>query len=699
METRIEIFRGGLWRELKLKDKTSIKYNAVINRIGKLDVREISHTNTFSIPIISQNINVLGINFFSPSALAVTLNSKFEAKYYVEDKLLQSGFLIINNTRDGNINVNFIDEALSIIDIWGSTSYRSLLTSESSSIPSDYQTAIAAMTGYSMTKVAVLAFLPPVGARGYNLAYFPNNLNVVGDEFQLDNTGVRVDDAFNPYQSRPIFNVKALFDLACEAYGYTSDFTNIDLDILKSECMVSAKLGEGVTADSALQTHNYYQVSSINYYSVIESGTNDYYRFAYEYGSDAETLRPSDITGWPTPPNFAGGYENQYCILVPKINNSISGLITYTSTITRSVSSTPNPRVHDVYAAWEDTSLPPNNWLFQALTPINDNSTSTTIDFQIDKFELSSSKPANAGELLGLIYQERFSCSSGLVTLVNVNTSEEYVPDDSGVVFDEYKQFGNDTVDLTYAASEKNIKTLLSSYMQKEAILMQINSKTKVIKFFTYGYYETQKENGVYMDWSQYLRKYSSFYYNTDYGKNYYKKNRIGLSEPYSGNSYSLEINNQGVENKLKDSGDNLVKNFKDIENIVSVNNTTTPYFEYKNTGLGLVSIGTPLGTLSQQRADGTVQGNTTGVAAALNVNYSSLPIGVREWYTLVDRAIKVEAKFLLPVSEIKELDLSKPVFVEGLGGFFIVEEIAEYVNAQTTVNVKLIKLVDNLKA
>ena len=57
-----------------------------------------------------------------------------------------------------------------------------------------------------------------------------------------------------------------------------------------------------------------------------------------------------------------------------------------------------------------------------------------------------------------------------------------------------------------------------------------------------------------------------------------------------------------------------------------------------------------------------------------------------------------MEAIFLLPVDEIKNIDLSEPIYVEELGGFYIIEEIKEYTNGQTPVMVKLIKLLDDLR-
>ena len=63
-----------------------------INKIGKVDKREISHSNTFSIPYIFHNTDALGLNIFNVHKLAVSLNQKYAAKYYKEGILLQTRF-------------------------------------------------------------------------------------------------------------------------------------------------------------------------------------------------------------------------------------------------------------------------------------------------------------------------------------------------------------------------------------------------------------------------------------------------------------------------------------------------------------------------------------------------------------------------------------------------------------------------------
>jgi hypothetical protein len=169
METRIEIYKDELWQALRLEQDAAIKYNAVINKVGKVATREISHTNTFSLPHVHHNIQVLGLNVFNPSELAKAMNSKYIARYYVEDKILQSGFVVINNTNEGKININFIDESLELTAKWGSTTFQELLQDEVIEFPTDYATAISELRNYDMDKTALLTKLPNVGTRGYSL--------------------------------------------------------------------------------------------------------------------------------------------------------------------------------------------------------------------------------------------------------------------------------------------------------------------------------------------------------------------------------------------------------------------------------------------------------------------------------------------------------------------------------------------------
>ena len=61
VKNRVEIYRDSVWTALELYENRSIKYNALINKIEGINSREISHTNTFSLPRTEINITALNI--------------------------------------------------------------------------------------------------------------------------------------------------------------------------------------------------------------------------------------------------------------------------------------------------------------------------------------------------------------------------------------------------------------------------------------------------------------------------------------------------------------------------------------------------------------------------------------------------------------------------------------------------------------
>ena len=263
LRTRVEILKGTEWVELYLGEEKVIKYNVVINRVGTINSREIKHSNTFAIPYVSQNIQALDINKFNPIDMASALNVKYKAKYYVREKLLQIGYIVVNNTESGVININFIDEALGIIEKWGATTYKDLITSGNPSIPSDYATNIAALRNWSLTHSGIVPATTSVGSRGNKLTLFPNNLNAIGEKFQILNSGVRLITGFNPYQSRPIWNTKAFFDLVTESFGYTPHYDpSVDWDRLKRTYLIESKLDSSSNSDQPYSSETYGPIAS-----------------------------------------------------------------------------------------------------------------------------------------------------------------------------------------------------------------------------------------------------------------------------------------------------------------------------------------------------------------------------------------------------------------------------------------------------
>lgn len=730
MRNRIEILKGLDWIELYLGEEKSVKYNALINRVGSMSTREISHSNTFSLPYVHQNIQALDINIFNPKQLAKAFNSKYIAKYFVKDRLQQEGFLVVNNTENGAINVNFIDGALDIVEKWGSMNYYQLLRSETLLIPEPYKAALDEMKAYNMAKDIILTPLPNMVGRDYPIAKFPNNLNAVGDRFQKPTEGNRLPDTFNPYQSRPIFNTKALFDIAIETFGYTPYYDDsINWDKIEKTYMIEKGLSQSEkneNAGSVTTTYPLVDSNSAYAFATLVPGYS-YVHFVYPNEVEARTanqILPNSLY-WIYYYSFAGNlgeasnvdlkdWRNlDRALLMPSQNNFTNGSMQWSfDTPFRPVfyNEGLNENV-EVATSWFDDLRPLYN-IFPAFRRLIGNltltriSTGWNISIVVPKSELGikpigedlGEAPAGmVGQFLGLtldITINNVAAGTPNVSIRNMVYSET-TPEKDVVTYDQYDQYDSLNVDLRHAAPRSaTVKELLSAIMQKEGILMSFNNRLKQIKLFSYSSYITRKNEGNYSDWSDYLRKYDAPLYNTDYGNEYAVTNEVGLSEPYKGNTYKLILANQVSGSKYKSYATNYNTKFKDIEALKLIFNPTTPYFEYTNKGLGLVEIGeTNLGQLTQVTADALQQGTFTGLCPVSNVNYADLPNGVLSWYNLIDQSVRCQSKFLLPLDVVKNIKLEEPIYINNLGGFYIIEEIEEYIDAQTPVNVKLIKL------
>jgi len=709
---RIEILKNGNWVELEFRDSKSVKYNARVNKIGETKNRQIGGSNTFSLPNTWKNINALGINVFNQSQLARSLNSKYNAKYFINDQLIKVGFLLINNTLRGDINVNFVDEAFDVISRWSSITYKELLLNIAYDIPADYAASIAELRGYSLPTNAVLTPLTEVGTRGYNLCLFPNNLNVIGDQFQQNNAGIRVDNVFNPYQSRPVFNAMSLFDLATERFGYTAIYDpSVDWATIESTYMVGSSNKDNEDSDSVFETVPHEVIEQVGEFwaeavSVVLRATSSLMIFP-----QSVSVNPADYSNWVNNPILEDNPSlNGNYVFVPNLESGNAGEIDFQFNVSPDAHSNVRVRVilywhplvqgDPIVSTYYSSGLPigdPNEFPAGVIELNVDPAREFDIELNVNK-SIINLAPAGVGAFIGMQIGYRQNQLYSYNTLLSSMRAIEVILPVDVIAFDEFGQFLPNTADLTFGAPTESLKTLLTSLMHKEGILMDINNDTKVIKFFTYGQYETQQDNGNYGVWDEYLLKYNPPTWKTNFGNEYGKINSIGLNDPYLGNTFKYNLVNQGQENRYKATAEDYNKNFKDVEQVVNVRNTISPYTEFTNKGLGLIQYrGALAGVLSQQRADGSIQGDFTGLPLMANVNYATIPQGVTEWYRLVDNAVRVKQDFLLPAPIIKNIDLSEPIYIGELGGFYIIEEISEYENSSTPTSVSLIKLIANL--
>ena len=748
MRTRVEIFKNNTWVELVLKEE-NIKYNLLSNKIGNFEQRRISHSNTFALPYVSENIVALDINVFSPTLMAESLNKKYAARYFVKDKLQQKGFLVINNTVRGEINVNFIDEALVITDEWGKRTFRELLLTLStislpnSVISTQFINVIVELSNYETDKTQQVLNAPSCICTGDDpsiegkeiyIARYPNLLNSIGDKFNIDSHGVRKLDSFNPFQSRPIFSIFGFIYIICQAFGYRLRLdSSVDFELLRDTYLTS----KGVEQGTPLVDSTVFSVTptllvgfpQFLFRNSIFSDEGRHYFFQYPNTpvtydalgrkTGVQSLTPNEIGGGynltvPTATRVAD-VQNQKCIV--KIESTFVGEVEWTGSFVGVPVGDLSIAIIEAKSVWKLPVPGPGSPYIVIEAPfVTTNVIISGQSFTItgDKAQLNNI-PSGTTEFIGLrlrIATITDSSATHLVSTMKDFRFREKVVLNGSVSYDSYGQYLHNHTNLLSLAPDTPIKELLANVLQQQGLLLvferDLQGVQNIVKLLTYGAYRSRVQEAragelnKYYDWSIYHQKYIPPLWNTDYGAMYGEVNEVSLSNPFPGNvgriQISTNITSQGFKTKLIPLAKNGTKSLKDVSLVNSIFNTET-YFEYTLTEQGLVSCSFDQfleGTRKQFNAEQDVSTiNCAPLPKLSNVIYSDdfLPIGIKEWYYLVDVAVRCDATFLLPTLVLQTLDLSKPVYVESLGGFYIVEEIPEYTDDTTPVKVKLIKL------
>jgi len=753
MKSRVEIFKDNRWIQLVLKEE-KIKYNKLSNRISVLESRKISHSNTFILPYVSENIIALDINVFSPRLMAEALNRKYIARYFIKDKLAQKGFLVINNTIRGEINVNFIDEALVITDQWGSITFKQLLHQlgadpsffTKSIISSTFMDNINLLKNYETDKTKKVLNVPSVICTGGDLsiegkevyiARYPNPLNNIGDKFNIDSEGIRKLDSFNPFQSRPIFSIFSFCYIICHAFGYKLKLDpGVDFKLLRDTYLTNKGVEEGTPASESTVSSVTPTISSQEpqfwNYDKRGPGTGDnegWFEHFFVYPDTAVTIdpfgkkngveskRPNEVSGYIPSHSYSRVRQNlqiQNCIVQIEQNPFI-GVVTWTGNISKR---TPDNRFEFISFVAKSIWLNSVGIAFES---------DFTITFETvildpvrsfivtgDKDQLNNTPVGGVlfvGLILRVVIRHEDQYYNDVPEMKNLHFTEKVLPQGK-TSYDAYGQFLQNHTNLLDLAPDTSVKDLLSNTLQQQGLLLtferDLNGTQNIVKLFTYGAYRDRvKEARVgglnkYYDWSKYHQRYIAPFFNTDYGSQYGEVNEISLSNPFPGNSgriqISTNITSKGFLTKLVPLVKNQTKALDDVSAVSSILNTD-PYFEYtlKTQGLVRCSFDEYLpGTRKQYNAQLTVSTiDCSPLPQLSNVIYSDdfIPIGIKEWYYLVDVALRGQATFLLPIVVLQTFDISLPVYVESLGGFYIVEEIEEYTDDVTLVKVNLIKL------
>lgn len=818
MKTRIEIFKNGDWLELKLKSE-AVRYSLVANRMGSLDSRRISHSNTFELPWVSENIIALGIDNFSPVYMVAALNRKYPAKYYVKDKLLQKGFIVINNTIRGSINVNFIDEALAITEQWGLYKFSDLLVNLGQQIsdfpnhiicpnilsqinaqkvwPTD-KTKSTTVQVNNTTKCVLTDTEPTIHNKEIFLTRFPNTVDSIKSKWQLDATGIRKIDTFNPWQSRPIFSVYGFLYIICQAFGYQ---LRLDASVNQIELRDSYLIEKGIdsgSADSAVAVVSTTATISSpkpgrqaiwwkSYDHGLGAGDNEgFFEFFFEYPNNETVFHSSfpppfgmDLVSDGTTYDPATGKKTgvrslAYSSLSPIPPHSYNNLRSSQPDL-RVVARIENPTGQGTgrnvawigKLVWEGfvksdapnllfdyiDFIPMSVWtrsdngqnfyqyIAEEKTLFNNATTGVNADgikarsFAItcDKEQLnaqattpvpgapSGTSLTFVGVMLGIVVRNQDNYYQHDPYITDMHFTESIVPS-SKTGYDKYGQLNSITTNLLSLAPNVLIKDLLSDVLQQQGLLLtferDLNGVQNIVKFFSYKLYKDRVVLGQagdktqYYDWSEFHQRLIPPLYNTDWGPEYGQLNDISLAKPFAGNVARIKagtnLTSQGFLTKLNPLVTNQPKLLNDITAVDIIVNSV-PYDEYtvEDKAIIFADFSTNLtGTRKQVSAEQVTVGppptntvlpsvNSASLPFISNIIYtaSSFPLGVEYWYELIDKSVRCYATFLIPLYVIQNFDITKPVYIESLGGFYIVEEIPEYTDDITPIKISLIKV------
>ena len=352
---------------------------------------------------------------------------------------------------------------------------------------------------------------------------------------------------------------------------------------------------------------------------------------------------------------------------------------------------------HPVFCVWKNSTdgLPP---IIEVVPTVVDETNQFSINAIVDK-DYFDNTPDQA-ELNGVIGLYITGYSEGIIqgagNMLFMEVTETNSPPGHVSYDPDTGEFLQENIDLTYAAPKDSITKLLTGLMHKEGMLMNIDHTNKEVEFFSYSYYKIQVNNGVFYDWTHYLQEYVNPDFNTQYGQQYAITNRLGLSNPYSGNTVDIILGNQSSQSKYKEFKENYLKDFRDVKKVDNVNiSGSVDYVEYEVSGLSLVEHEGDLPSLKNFDWDKNDYGNLIDLPYIKNVNFTIIPDGVSWWYNLIDTAVRAKPTFLIPAEVASNLDLRKPIYVGQLGGFYILEELEGYQDSSTPVRAKLIKIPD----
>jgi len=734
----IKVVVSGGYEALELYSGSKVSYNSIMNKIGNLSTREISHSNTFSIPKTVTNNRILNLNEFNYDSLARGLNEKFRAQTLFDGVKIGDYYLVINKTDDKDIKINLLDKSYDLLDKWRSITFHEILTNSSyyTGFPQSYQDQLLSLKEYEWYLDEGIAQIPSIN--GTPICWFPNTVNQVGDSFNTEQPfggsaseeeGRRLEMGYlNPAQSRPIWNVYKFLEMVCLAFGYTISYgSEVNQTDLKQLGIVSPDANKSSTStveDRDFTIVNSSEILPIESYTFIEIVNGEdppdlRYEYGCVYGSgvsglkivtpsslltsipDAETLLGA-FDGFFVSPDGVEAWKTSGCMITPDVVAEDTEL-TYEHDLDPRIGVTiqQNPGVGSEigfkdtrFSLWKNASgnvaavlrTTTDNLMGEmAKAPSNFFQSDFIGVVQITYYRWGYIDQSNYTQITPLPHLVNYSVREQYSEVIgdNINDVDEYVVDEG-------------TTDLTFGAPRTKILELVSGILKYRGLILNINQEDETVLVTSYTDILNNGTLGNYIDLSDEFLPNLKSTFNTDFGKDFGKVLDIGLRTPFPGNKspYDLPFTN-GVELKYADSVEYLNSTYSDIIKLLQIRNPGfSEFLEVSADSLSLVKYISNITDRGIYNSDTSYLTNPYMNSAYLSFSNTDSAT-LHSWLDLIAKGVKVTAKFSLSVSKYNSIanNMDFPVYIQGLRGFFIVDEIKEYNGSDTITEIRLIKI------
>lgn len=243
-------------------------------------------------------------------------------------------------------------------------------------------------------------------------------------------------------------------------------------------------------------------------------------------------------------------------------------------------------------------------------------------------------------------------------------------------------------------------------------ILVSGDSTDKKINFTSYKHIKDKKLVGNYVNWSKYLVSVESS--DSDFGSEFFNSSIQQNSNAMKSNKRMFDLNSDLYESKgvvLESEFSDAISykteiNFPNLITdgtaiVYKTDNrlpSETYYSRHLQKEVEESAITSPddinqPGQIGDFHVNWFKDYNYNYLDEVYDINLNPTAGHFKDYIDIVNNSSKIKTEMILPIRVIKELDLFKPVFIEELHAYFIIESITDWVDGSTPCEVNLLKI------